>query len=336
VIQGSTVKRVTIYSIAEICGVTPGTVSRAFTRPELVKDSVRERILAVAGSMGYRPNRAARVLATGRASMLGLLVPDITNPFMPPLVRAIQQAAASLDYSVLLVDADESAAAEPHLVSRLHTQVDGLVLASPRAPASALRQAAADLPFVVVNRILRDAPAAVCDNTEALSSAGRHLEDLGHRRVALLCGPPASWAAQRRAGAIRTWAAQAGVTLVEVGPFEASFEGGRSAGAAFLETDATAAFAFDDVTACGVLAELADQRVPVPGERSVVGCDDVLLASMVTPSLTTVTAPVEKLGQLAVDLLQERITGAAGRGTVVRVNGMLTLRSSTGAAPRAG
>lgn len=322
-------KRVTIYQIASVCGVSSATVSRTFTRPELVSDAVRQRILAVAAQMGYRPNKTARGLATGRTSTLGLVVPDITNPFMPALVRAIQQAAAAVDCSVLLVDAQENAAAEPQLISRLHGQVDGLVLASPRASSAVLRDAALELPCVVINRIMRDVPAVVCDNTKALAEAGGHLVDLGHRRVALLAGPAASWAAQRRVRAVRGWARHAGVELVELGPFEASFAGGHAAGAAFLATDATAAFAFDDVMAGGVLAELAESGTSVPAQRSIVGCDDVLLARMMMPSLTTVTAPVDKLGQAAVDLLYSRIHEPAAKAMVIRLDGTLTVRGST-------
>jgi LacI family transcriptional regulator len=328
------VKHPTIYQIAEICGVSSATVSRAFSRPELVNESVRRRIEAVVEQIGYRPNRAAKGLATGRTSMLGLLVPDITNPFLPPLVRSIQQAAAGVGCSILLVDAQSDASLEATLIGSLHGQVDGLILASPRAPSSVLHQAVAGLPCVVLNRVIRDLPSVVCDNSLALEEAGALLVGLGHRRIALLCGPVASWAAQRRAQAVVSWARAAGVALEKLGPFDASFEGGLAAGARLLAGTATAAFAFDDVMAAGVVAELADRGVRVPKQRSLVGCDDVLLARMITPSLTTITAPVTELGQAAVDVVHELVGAAHGHNRVIRLQASLTVRASTGKAPR--
>ncbi len=328
---GERSKRVTIYSIAQECGVSASTVSRAFTRPDIVNDDVRERIHAVAKRLGYQPNKAARGLATGRAGMVGLLVPDITNPFFPPLVRAIQQAASVQDWSVLLLDADEVADEETELVEQVRAQVDGLIVASPRSPDADLEDTLGDLPAVVVNRVVAGRPSVVCDNSAALTAAGQHLHQLGHRRFALLRGPEASWAARQRAEAIRGWALAAGVELVELGDFAASYEGGREAAPALLGSDATAAFAFDDLMACGVLAGLAEAGRSVPDDHSLVGCDDVLLAQTVTPSLTTVTAPVGELGTTAIELLHAAMRGEDARQ--VRLDGTLTLRASTGAVP---
>ncbi|WP_166349617.1 LacI family DNA-binding transcriptional regulator [Phytoactinopolyspora limicola] len=326
-------QRVTIYSVAQACGVSSSTVSRAFTRPDLVNDEVRQRVLDTAAQMGYRPNRSARATATGRTGMVGLVVPDITNPFLPPLVRAVQRAAGLAEWSVLLVDAEGNAAAEARLINQLQGQVDGLILASPRARPDALREAIRDLPAVLINREVSGLPSVVCDTAQALSKIGDQLLQLGHREVALLGGPVDSWAAGQRAAAVRNWAVGAGVVLDELGPFDASFEGGRDAADHMLRTGATAAFAFDDVMACGVLAELAARDVAVPGQRSVVGCDDVLMARMVTPSLSTVTAPTDQLGGVAVDLLHRAIDTPSARAEARTLPGRPVLRGSTGPAP---
>ncbi|MEO3796134.1 LacI family DNA-binding transcriptional regulator [Nonomuraea sp. B10E15] len=320
----------TIYSIAQRCGVSAATVSRVFNRPELVSRQVREQVTAVARELGYLPNPAARGLVTGRAETIGLIVSDITNPFFPLLVRSIQRTAERMGSSVMLVDAEESAAAEVRHVARLRGRVDGVIVASPRSSSAALREAAKGLPCVLLNRPLRDLSSVICDNTSALFDAGEHLHKHGHRSFALLAGPSASWAAARRSQAIRGWARGRGVELTELGPFRATFKGGRQAGAALLETDATAAFAFDDLTACGVLAELAGRGVAVPGDRSVVGCDDVLLARTVTPSLTTVTAPMDDLGATAVQVLTRQIEAPGGAPEHHRLPGVFVARDSTG------
>jgi DNA-binding LacI/PurR family transcriptional regulator len=315
-----------------VCGVSAATVSRAFSRPELVNETVRQRIAAVAEQLQYRPNRAAKGLANGRMSMLGLLVPDITNPFIPLLVRSVQQAADGLGYSMLLTDAESEAAVEAILIGSLIGQIDGLILASPRASSSVLRRAAGNVPCVVINRVIRDLPSVVCDNSSALEEAGNLLRKLGHRRIALLRGPTASWAAQRRAQAVETWARRTGVELRTFGPFDSSFEGGRDAGATLLRSPVTAAYAFDDVMATGVLAEFAHRGVRVPDDKSIVGCDDVLLASMITPGLTTIAAPVTAIGQAAVELVDDLVHGIEPKSYVTRLNGSLIVRASTGPA----
>ena len=326
--------RVTIYSIARECGVSASTVSRAFTRPELVSAEVRRRIFETAERMDYRPSTAARGLVTGRTDMIGLVLPDITNPFFPPFVRAVQHAAARVGSSVLLSDTDSSASREARMVAQLRGRVDGVIVASPRATGNALAQATGALPCLLVNRVLPRLASVVCDNTTALVQAGDHLYELGHRTVALLAGPSASWAAGRRSAAIRRWARGRDVRLVELGPFRASFSGGRQAGGELLRTDATAAFAFDDLTAAGVVAELAEAGVRIPGDRSIVGCDDVLLARTLTPSLSTVAAPMDELADTAVRTLTRLIEAPEGDLEQLRLPGQFVARASTGPAPR--
>lgn len=302
-------RQVTIYSIAEALGISASTVSRAFSRPDLVKASVREQVLAKAQELGYAPNRAARGLATGRTGLYGLLVPDITNPFFPPFVRAVQHASAQYDSEVILIDSERSTSAEQDLVHRIRPQVDGLIVASPRLPTPQLKAILSGIPSVVVNRAVRGLPTVVIDNSAALRQAAEHLYGLGHRSFALLRGPATAWAATRRANAIKDWASEVGVELTEIGPLEAQFTDGRAAAQEVRDSGATAIFAFDDLMAAGVIAGLNDLGERVPQDRSIVGCDDVLLAQTMTPSLTTVTAPLAELGFQAVELLRQLLLG---------------------------
>lgn len=322
-------QRITIYAVAQACGVSASTVSRAFSRPEVVKPDVREKIIATARRLGYHTNRNARSLATGRTGTIGLLVTDITNPYFPPLVRAVQRAAESADATVVLVDAEENAAAEAPLVQRLQAQVDGFIVASPRSD-TALREAMRDIPVVVVNRRFRGFPSVTCDTGPALQAAGDHLVSRGHRQVGLIRGLSASWSARQRASAVTSWAARSGVQLTDFGPHDATFDGGLVAARRVLESECTAVFAFDDLMACGVVAGLAQAGEQVPRDRALVGCDDVLLARTVTPALTTVAHPVDEIGRIAVELLGRRIAGEAVDSATLE--GKLVLRASTDAA----
>lgn len=325
-------RRATIYSIATTVGVSPSTVSRAFSRPEMVKSELRERIVATARDLGYSPNRAARGLATGRTGVIGMLVSDVENPFFPPLIRAVQVAARARDAELLLIDSELSASAEEELVARLRPQVDGVIVASPRLPTATLREVLSGVPAVLVNRSTRTLPSVVVDNTAALQEIGDRLVELGHRRVALLRGPQAAWAATHRARAVRSWAEKSGVEVVEIGPLEAQFEDGRAAAAQILDAGARAVFAFDDLMAAGVIAGLSDLGEQVPRDRSVIGCDGVLLARTLTPALTTVSAPFEELGQEAVELLGEVIAGRSTRA--VSLPGTVALRGTVGPTSR--
>lgn len=322
--------RVTIYSIADSLGLSASTVSRAFTRPEMVNDAVRLRVLERAEEMGYQPNRAARRLATGSTGAIGLLIPDITNPYFPPLFRAIQgaAAAASNPMTVILADTKGAKDQEPSLVKRLKGQVDGLILASPLACADDLVSAVSGTPTVFLNRDIPGYSHVIYDVAPALHDAGDHLLALGHTHFALLTGTHGSWAAQQRRAAVETWAAKRKVRLIVFGPFPASYEGGREAATHLLTADVTAAFAFDDLTACGVVAGLDAAGRSVPDDCSVVGCDDVLLAQVLTPTLSTVTTPQDDLGAAALRLLRETMAGGAPEAT--RLLGEFVIRHSTG------
>lgn len=323
-------KRATIYSIATIVGVSPSTVSRTFSRPEMVKVELREKILTTARELGYAPNRAARGLATGRTGVIGMLVPDVENPFFPPLIRAVQAAAREEDAELLLIDSELSASAEQELVDRIRPQVDGLIIASPRLPSKQLHEVVRGIPTVIVNRAIRSLPAVVCDNTPALQEIADQLHHQGHRRIALLRGPQAAWAATHRARAVRNWADDKNVELVELGPLEAQFADGRDAAAQIVESGASAVFAFDDLMAAGVINGLSALGESVPRDRSIVGCDDVLLAQTMTPSLTTVTAPFTELGSSAVEMLSELLAGRSPR--TVTLSGTAVLRGTVGPA----
>lgn len=321
-------KTATIYSIASAVGVSPSTVSRAFSRPEMVKVEVRERILETARELGYAPNRAARGLATGRTGVIGMLVPDVENPFFPPLIRAVQVAARDNDADLLLIDSELSVSAEQELVDRIRPQVDGLIIASPRLSSTKLATVLAGIPSVIVNRPVRSLPTVVCDNTAALQEIADHLHQLGHRRIALLRGPREAWASSYRAEAVRSWAEGKNVELVELGPFEAQFEDGRAAVSGIVDSGATAVFAFDDLMAAGVVASLSERGEVVPTHRSIVGCDDVLLAQTMTPSLTTVAAPFEAMGRTAVELLGELLAGRPASS--ITLPGSAMVRGSIG------
>ena len=153
----------TIRDVARASGVHISTVSRTFSAPHLVNPETRGRVLACAEELGYRPNRAARALITGRTHNIGLIIADIANPFFPPLIKAAESQARRRDYHVFVADTNEDPIVEEELVHALAKQVDGVLLCSPRMSNSMIEQLSREVPLVVVNRQVAGLPCVTMD-----------------------------------------------------------------------------------------------------------------------------------------------------------------------------
>ncbi|REF37974.1 LacI family DNA-binding transcriptional regulator [Thermasporomyces composti] len=333
--EGRPARAPTIHDVAARCAVAASTVSRAFSHPERVNAATRERILATAAEMGYRPHPLARALPSGQTRMLGLLVPDITNPFFLGLIRGAQRAAAAAGYTIVLADSDECDETELTALDRLTRAVDGFVLASSRLSDARLREADSAVPLVVVNRRVPPVPSVLIDSAPATKRAVEHLASLGHTRFAYLSGPRASWSDARRWRALQSVARRGDLDVVRLGPLPPTVDGGVAAADAVLAEGVTAVVAFNDLLAIGVLRRLRELGVSVPGEVSVLGCDDIFGADFCDPPLTTLAAPIERAGRAAVDLLLRRLDSgpSGGRHRDVVLPATLTVRDSTGPAP---
>ncbi|MCP9948839.1 LacI family DNA-binding transcriptional regulator [Actinomadura madurae] len=316
---------VTIRDVASASGVHVSTVSRTFSAPHMVNAETRTRVLGVAERLGYRPNRAARSLTTGRTGNLGLIVADLANPFFPPLIKAAQATARGQDYHLFVADTDEDPAEEQDLVMAFSKQVDGIVLCSPRLSNKALGELAETIPFVLVNRRMRGVPTVVMDVASGARAAMGHLAGLGHRRVALAAGPAGSWTS----GELRRAVTGApGLETLVIGPNAPTEEGGLAVAAQVAEAGVTGVLAYNDLVAIGLVAGLEERGVAVPGDVSVIGIDDSITGRMHRPKLTTVAMPTADAGRLAVDLLIKPMSAA----TVLETH--LVVREST--APPAG
>ena len=324
----------TIRDVAAAAGVSTATVSRAFGRPDLLRPATVARVRAVADELGYLPNVVARALSTGRHGNIALVVPDIANPFFPPLMRGAQQAADAAGYCMFLGDSDENSAREDVLLEKFGRQVGGFVLASPRMSAARIRGHAERRPIVLVNRDIATIPRVLLDTASGVTAAVEHLADLGHRRIAYVSGPPGSWANQQRRHAVRRSGAAHGLEVVTVAARRPSYAAGVGCVPVLRTSGVSAVVAFDDVMAQGILAGLSDAGVAVPEEFSVVGCDDVLAATT-SPRLTTVSGPTAEAGRAAVELLLRGLAHDDVRDARVVLDTRLILRATTGPRARA-
>lgn len=297
----------TITDVARECGVAPSTVSRAFSHPGRVNAQTAERILQAAERLGYRPNPIARALPSGRTLMLALLVPDVTNPFFSEMLRGAERQAGAAGHTLVLADTDESPEMEAVHIDRLSRMVDGVIVGTPRLPNERIAGFAQRFPLVLVNREIGEVPSVVIDTARGMIQEAEHLASLGHRSVAYLAGPRASWADRNRWRALQSSGRRLGLTMTRLGPFAPTVAGGTAAADAVVNSGATAVIAFNDLLAIGTTRRLLARGLQVPGDISVVGCDDIFGADFCQPALTTLAAPIQDAGRAAVMLLLDTL-----------------------------
>jgi len=295
---------VTARDVARVAGVSISTVSRALAKPDEVAPATRARVLDTARGMGYLPNPAARGLITGRTSTIGLIVPDLENPFFAAVTKGVQSRARAAGYCVIVADSDEDPSQEEDLARNMSKRVDGIVLCSPRAPDSVIAQLALECRLVLVNRACADIPAVAINNLMGIRQAMGHLRALGHRKIAYVGGPATSWSNTARLTSLEVVAAEhPDLDLVDLGSFQPYVSGGIAAADLVIVSGATAVVAYNDLVAFGLLDRLRHRGVRVPDEISVVGIDNIPMSELTFPSLTSVGIPLVNCGRASVDLL---------------------------------
>jgi LacI family transcriptional regulator len=268
------------------------------------------RVMQAALELDYTPSRLARSLVTGSTGNVGVILPDITNPFYTSFLAGLEAALGAQDIGVLIGDSGENREREHRLVQRMSTQVDGLVLASSRLSDDQIVNATSRRPVVLANRMLEqstDLPKrlgqVVIDVHPGFTAAARHLHDLGHRRVTYIDGPPQSWSGGQKRATLSLACEELGIPLEIVGTTRADFGAGRAAARAIAgqaeRYGSTAIIAFNDQMALGVLSGCRESGIAVPGDISLVGCDDSLEEGLAWPALTTVGSSARALGELA-------------------------------------
>jgi DNA-binding LacI/PurR family transcriptional regulator len=297
-------QRATILDVAARAGVHAATVSRTINVPEKVAPETRRRVEAAVRALGFVPNRAARGLITGRTGNVAVIVPDITNPHFASLVRSVEWSARKGDLQVLLVDTGEHPDEEIRAVRSLSREVDGFIIVSPRRLHRAL-DALSSTPAVFVNRPVRGHASILLRTAPAVAEALHHLAALGHTRLAYLGGPSGSWAAGERRTAVRRTSRTSGMEVLELTTAQPTFEATAAVVPQLVESGVSAVLAFNDQMALGIIAGLTNLSISVPDDISVVGFDDVPMAAMVAPPLTTISLPTSDVGAVAVAMLSE-------------------------------
>ena len=319
-----------IYDVAKAAGVAPSTVSRAFSRPGRVNVRTAERIFAAARTVGYRSGVLHGPTVQSTRS-LAVVATDISNPFYSEIIRGAHEAAGESGYTIVLSHTREDAHFERDWTERELSAVEGVLLTGSRMSHNAIRMLAKLRPLVLLNRRVPEVPAVITDNTSGMRRAVEHLAELGHQTVVYVAGPEASWADGMRWVALMGACNELDLRFRRIGPCNTpTVHAGLDAAEEVLAQKATAVIAFNDVMAIGVIRGLRRAGVGVPDDVSVIGFDNVALAEIVDPGLTTVAAPLRAMGIIGVKNLITVIGGAtpSREPTVLPVK--LLVRGSTG------
>ena len=316
---------VTLKDVAALAGVHPATASRALnpgTSP-LVSGETARRIRDAADTLGYRPNAVARSLRTRRSDTVGVLIPDLTNPLFPPIVRGIEDRLAADGYIALIGNTDADDERERLVFDRMRARhVDGIVTATAHVSSPLLAEAVADrLPVVLVNRTAEGFgfPCVSADNERGIAMAAEHLLALGHRRIGHIAGPQdTSTGLSRYRGFTEKLAAhgiEADPSLIVYARAYSLDEGDRC-GRALLGSDlgCTAIAAANDMLAVGCYAAIEASGLTCPGDISLVGFNDMPFIDRLKPPLTTIRFPHYQVGTEAGRLILEQIAASAEGG----------------------
>ncbi|MBS1253923.1 MAG: Catabolite control protein A [Anaerolineales bacterium] len=329
-------KRVTMADVARAAGVSLMTVSRVVNDKGGASKATRRRVQDVIERLGYRPSSIARGLATKRTGTLGVVVPDNSNTFFSEVARAAEHIAYAANHNIFLGNTEEDPQREVGILRSFEEKrVDGVLLCSSRLADDTLRAVLAWHPAIVLlNRRLEGDPvsAVLIDDETGGQRATKHLLQSGHRAVGFLAGPPASYSGRQRAAGYCAALEEARLTYDPAWARSCSpeIEGGREAARALLahHPELTALFCYNDLVAVGALKACAELGRQVPEDMAIVGFDDIPLAALVTPSLTTCRVPRYELGSRAMELLLSQVNGHAGESRVVVVRPELVVRAS--------
>lgn len=310
------IKKITIADVAQEAGVSMMTVSRVINHKDGVSEQTTQRIWEIINQLGYRPSGLARGLASSKTRTLGLVVPDIGNPFFSDIARSLEQRAYANGYNVFLCNTDEEPERELVVLQSLdEKRVDGLVLCSSRLTDADLIENLARFPAaVLVNRDLPDRVGCSISVNDELGAtiAVEHLLQSGHQAIGYLAGPQASVSGAGRILGYQKAFQNSGANINSDWvryciPNAASAQEATS----ILLSDhpeLTALFCYNDLMAVGALKAAASLGRIVPDDLAVVGFDDIPLAELVTPALTTCRVPRYEMGQNALDLLLAQIS----------------------------
>jgi LacI family transcriptional regulator len=305
----------TIIDVARLAGVSTTTVSHFINDTRYVSDELKGRVEKAIDELGYRPNSLARGLRKGESKTIGLIVPDNSNPFFAEILRQIENVGYANGYSVILCNSDSDIEKEITYTELLNAkQVDGIIFITTNNSCEHLQKLTNNgIPIIVIDRDipLKATDVLLVDNFQGGYDATKYLINLGHQRIACITGPSRLTPSADRVNGYKKALGEANIPentdWIVAGDFQ--FSGGEMGLDQILKLEPrpTAIFACNDLMALGVMRGLRKVGLSVPEDISLIGFDDISLASVISPGLTTVAQPVQQISELAIELLINRI-----------------------------
>lgn len=337
---GAAPRRVRLIDVAIASGVSKAAASRILNRDATlsVGEETRQRVLKMASEMGYKPHAGAQALARASSASLALIIPDITSWAYATIVRAAFRRAEESGYVVLLAEDASGQRAQGVFAELVESgRADGLIIASalddhPLLSSERLKR----IPHVFINREVPDSGRNIRLPWGSVSEAAvDHLYQLGHRHIGHISGPRALSPARAREASFLRSTRSLGIELAPVERAAFSIEGGAQAAEALVKAHPglTAIYASVLPQAIGALHAIKELGIKIPQQLSIISSDDSPLADFLDPPLTTVSMPLVRLGEMAVDAVIDQILGQPPRDIQVAGEAKLTVRRST-AAPR--
>lgn len=323
-----------IREVAAMAGVSVATVSRALANPEKVSDATKAKVFKAIESSGYRPNLLARNFRSSRSYCVVVMVPDITNPFYAPVIKAIEDRAQQRGYAVLLGDTRDEHIREQEQVQRVETRLaDGLIQLRP----SEVAMESSPIPVVYACGCHNiDHNSVIIDNVLAAKKIVDYLISLGHSRIAALTGLRENPHTKERLAGYTAALVEAGIGFrsdyILEGDFTMSSGQDTASRVMALPELPTALFCMSDQMAMGAIQALQARGIQVPDDVSVVGFDNIEYSAFWHPAITTVSQPVEEMGKRAIDMLLAMIEGDHLHVDNKILPTQLIIRESTGPA----
>lgn len=327
----------TIYDIAKEAGVSIATVSKVINRNGRISDKTRKRVLDIMKRLDYQPSLVASALTKKRTYTIGLLIPDLANPFFAEIARSVEDRAHALGFNLVICNTDNDPAKEESYADLLKQKgADGIVLATGARNNEIVKKLLAQNPAIAV--LAREMPSLAVDTVlvdDFLGGylAADHLIGLGHRRIAVVTEKFEVMSSRERVRGYRQALEEAGISyeedLVRVSSFHV--QDGKETALRLLEepNPPTAIFACNDLLAIGAIQAARERGIAVPRELSVVGFDNTILATIIDPPLTTVAQPIQEMGARTVDLISDEINGTSSGKQRIVLLPELVVRGST-------
>lgn len=329
--------RVTIKDIAKKAGVSITTVSRVMNdKLGGISQETRERILKIVDEMNYQPNALARSLVTKQSLTLGLVLPNISNPFFPEMVRGVEDLASQHGYSVFLCNTDDDEEKEKHYIQLLKEKyVDGIIFSSNNRYSEKHYEILqkANIPFVLIDRGEEDGNSpyngVFIDNEKGAYLATKHLIEYGHKGIACLTGPKQVGTAKRRIRGYQKAMMEANLPIHLINGDFRMKDAYIATKKLLPSEEITAIFASNDLMACGIYQAAYELGIKIPEDLSVVGFDDIQLVEALTPKLTTIRQSSYTLGKTAAEMIIQELKEKKIAKQVVILDPALVIRQST-------